>query len=256
MTLAVVGSTATFSQSNATTPQTPLIPDGSVDDVILFLAAWGYSAATSIANRPVLAGGISASAVHIGSVFGGGGTYGTNTGPRGFSMWIAEPTSTSGATDGTSLANVAAGVLGCLAIRISKDPTKDIETAFTGGADTTAVDAWAPTGFTDVGATAGDLLLHAQAAIPSTVNPTSAVAWPGTTLGTEANVRTANVATGGQVRCNLRSRLVSSGTSSGAPSAPAAATGLTGVHGIVRLREVDPPPPAGGWQVGSYAMGR
>lgn len=238
MALAITGSTATFASSSSAA--TPAVPDGAVGDLIAWVVGWGTPTATLVSDRPTLSGGVTASVTHVGSMFGGTGTYGTDTGPRGLSCWTAVATATTGATDAVTFTLTGSGttrVVSALAIRISRDVTKSLVAAFTGGIDSNAADSWAPTGFTNVGAITNDLLLGACAGIPSATNPTLTLVWPGATLGTQTTVRSGGIATGAGVRTNVRSAPVSSGTSTGPPTLNSGTTGLSGVAGILRLRE-------------------
>jgi hypothetical protein len=249
MALTVVGVTAAIATSASAT--TPTVPDGAVGDHLYWFVGWGvgytgtsYPTAT---NRPTLSGSFAGSVSHMLSQVGGENdaveTWGVDTGKRAGSLFSAVATATTGSTNQVTFNTTGDGttsILGAVCLRVSKASGKVILAAATGGADTSKADSLDFTGFTDVGATANDLIFGQAVIVPDTVNPGLVLAWPGCTLGTQSNLSTGAVTSGNDLRMNIRQCTVSSGTSSGAPSLTSGTTGAAGAGIILRLREADP----------------
>jgi hypothetical protein len=229
MTISYVNSGNTVSNANTITPAYFSSPTAGQLGILQVTSGHPSDSVPSTPSGWTLAG----------SVSGGGGTFGSGTGPRRITWFVREMTGgdaqpTTSIPSG-STGSVIAGTINILA-----------RTAGTGwrwavsiGDDQTSGTAFSVTGTTSLTWAAGDFAWIAYALPLSTVTLSAqAVAASGVTFGTVTSRYSVSVTTGNGLRTAAVTASVSSGSATIAPTVSATLSAAnTGVAGVLRIRE-------------------
>ncbi|RPE44169.1 hypothetical protein EDD90_7399 [Streptomyces sp. Ag109_O5-1] len=174
-----------------------------------------------------------------GSFTGGGGTWGSGTGPRRVTMFVrvlagADAQPTTSIPSGTS-GSVIAGAITLL----SRSAGTDWRWVWEAGEDTTSGTAFSAPCSTSATWAPGDFVWLGYSLPSSTTGiPTQGITAAGITFGTTTGRLSSAVATGNGVRIGSASTSVSSGTATVVPTITATlGASTTGVAGAIRIRE-------------------
>jgi hypothetical protein len=173
------------------------------------------------------------------STSGGGGTFGSGTGPRRLTWWVRVAT---GDEDAPTTAIPSGGTGSVIAGRVhilARSAGTGWRWAVSVGADSTSGTGFSAAGASALTWAAGDTAILGYALASSSASLTAeAVAATGVTVGTVTERADDAVTTGDACRLAVATCAVSSGSGSTAPTVTATlAAASTGVAGVLRIRE-------------------
>lgn len=223
----------TGAQATHTDTVTPGLPTGTTAGMLAILQVVSGHPSDSIPSTP---SGWSLA----GSFSGGGGTFGSGTGPRRLTLFVRELTGGDAAPTTAIPSGSSGSVIGACIVTLSRTAGTGWRWAFTSGEDTvsgtsfsvacSAALTWKPGDFTVIG-----YALPASTSSPS--SPT--VAATGITFGVVTRRLDGAVSAGNGARLTMASaQPVTAGTGTQAPAAAATlSVASTGAAGVLRIRE-------------------